>query len=423
MNASENSESIENSHQSLIEQTQSSLILAVKKEIGYPTIIFTSDVHFGGGDTLHDEFKDFLSNILFKLNSDPKFRSTLKAIIFLGDVFDMIMDGIQDIVLQYSKIFNLFESIFQHNIKLIFVLGNHEIPVTGNFNKKFEKRLKKLFTEIGQAFTDNFFNYKWFNIENFCQYIVLHANPNDNISLDLVYSMDEYKKGKYVQRIQWDDKLNSESHFLCIGAHGYQFPKIQSQIFGSTVWNLLLSSPDPMKIAVNKIWNEANIESLIKNPAFIDKAAIKNRFEAWKLKLMADSKFENKENDQNTPNFSEKFKNWFEKTFKSEKNPIKSFFAKIKEDSLKSETFLAAISNLMAETQTQFKDLINDDTKILDFFKENDLYTATHVIYGHTHKKGVSEKNGVKIYNTGAWQHVSDGSIICFYENGDLKLF
>jgi UDP-2,3-diacylglucosamine pyrophosphatase LpxH len=411
---------IKNSNEALIESTESALLLSVKKEIGYPIILFTSDVHLGGGDTLHDEFKQFLTYILLKLNTDSHFRDNLKAIIFLGDVFDMIMDGAHDIVLRYSKIFDLFESIYEHNVKLIFVLGNHEVPVTGNYNKKFEKRLKKLFSTIQEAFTENFFHYKWFNLENFCQYIVLHAKSNDKITLDLLYSIEEYKHGKYVQRLQWDKIMNSETAFKCLGSHGYQFPKIQSQFFGSTVWNLLLNSPDPMKIAVNKIWNESDIESLVKNPAFIDKDAIKKRFEAWKIKLMADARSEESEKKES---FRDRFTAWFNNTFKSEKNPIKSFFEKLKEDSMKSDTLLAMISNLMAETQSQFKELINDDSKILDFLKDFELHNVTHVIYGHTHKKGISEKDSVLIYNTGAWQHVSDGSIVCFYENGIMKLF
>jgi UDP-2,3-diacylglucosamine pyrophosphatase LpxH len=392
--------------------------LTVWRDIGYPVIIFTSDIHFGGGDTLHFDLLDFLHSILVKYETDPLFKKIFKAIVFLGDVFDMLMDGVLDIVLSFSKIYDLLQKLYDNGIHLLFTLGNHEISVTGNVDRKFERRMKKLIETIKHSFTENFYNFTWLHPDNFCQYISLHAYPGEPICLDLLYKVDQFKNNHFIRRINIDIPLDSKSRIKCFGAHGFQFPKVQSQVIGTLTWNILLSSPDNLKIVVNKIWNESDINSMVKTPNLIDKKEIKQRFEAWKLKLFSDAKSE-----ENKHTFPEKFKAWKEDVFGSSKNPFKQLYDKIKEDTAKNDTFLGIVSNLMAETQKSFADLVNDDKKIILYLKENNCDSATHVIYGHTHKVQESELDGIKIYNTGAWQHVPAGTFICFYYTGTFKVY
>lgn len=439
--------------QELIEvKSQSGVVSSVKSLIGTPNVIFTSDLHLGGGDTLHDEFKDFLSEIMLRLKADKEFRNNLKAIVFLGDVFDMIMDGTDDIILKHSDIFDVFQKLYDMDIKLIFALGNHEISVTGNYHKRFEKRMKLFFNEVHEAFAENFFAYSWFNKDYFCQYVIVHAIPNKKITLNLYHSMDQIKKGKPTLQLEFDIKFKADKQIVSLGCHGFQYPRFQTQLYGSTIWNMLLSLPSPLKTTVNTIWNESGIGKLTSNAKSIDKEMIKEKFELVKEKLIKDepdaidddmiknidveedinedidedidgskgimSKTKNKLNKA-----MNKVENWFSKTFTAEDSYVRSFFRKIKEDTMKSDTVLNMISNLMVETQEKFMELTNDDTKITDFLKLYDLDQVTHIIYGHTHKKGVSEKDGVMIYNTGAWQHTPDGSIVCFYADGEFKLF
>ena len=94
----------------------------------------------------------------------------------MGDVFGMIMDGTDDIILKHSDIFDVFQKLYDMDIKLIFALGNHEISVW-NYHKRFEKRMNCSLTRFTEPLQKISLHIAGFNKDYFCQYVIV-CNSN-----------------------------------------------------------------------------------------------------------------------------------------------------------------------------------------------------------------------------------------------------
>ncbi len=160
-------------------------------------------------------FHDFLVNI-----KDEAYGSGLKALIILGDFFDLctelpktLLDN-EDI----GKIFNLLLDLRDKlNINLIFVLGNHEIPVTGNYNDKFQQRKIKFL----KKFKDSKYGML-FNEEYFCQFVLLRKQ-NGNDTLCLYDSKQDIYKPQGKKIIINNLKLSDDFQCLMILSQEKQF--------------------------------------------------------------------------------------------------------------------------------------------------------------------------------------------------------
>ncbi|MBA7519151.1 hypothetical protein ES705_11226 [subsurface metagenome] len=101
-----------------------------------PKILVVSDIHLGSLDSEKDLFIQFLRKIV-----NGEFETELRALIILGDFIDLCTD-IPKTLLKREQIQEIFTLLLElkKNINLIFVLGNHEIPVTGDYDEKFKRR-------------------------------------------------------------------------------------------------------------------------------------------------------------------------------------------------------------------------------------------------------------------------------------------
>ncbi|MFW9988247.1 MAG: metallophosphoesterase, partial [Candidatus Odinarchaeota archaeon] len=146
-----------------------------------PKILIVSDIHLGSLDCERDLFIQFLQNII-----SGDFGNELQALVILGDFIDLCMDVPKRLIKRekVQKIFNLLLDI-KKSINLVIVLGNHEIPVTGDYDEKFRRRELKFLIK----FKNNPFS-ELFNKDLYCQYLLL-KNWDDEAMLSLYDSREQ----------------------------------------------------------------------------------------------------------------------------------------------------------------------------------------------------------------------------------------
>ena len=134
-----------------------------------PKIITASDIHLGSLDSERDLFIQFLKDII-----NGEFGNELQAFILLGDFIDLCTD-IPETLLKRAKVQEIFNLLIEikKKMSLIYMLGNHEIPVTRDYDKKFNRRKEKFLAK----FRNRDFN-ELFTEEIFCQYIILKKWDN-----------------------------------------------------------------------------------------------------------------------------------------------------------------------------------------------------------------------------------------------------
>jgi len=125
-------------------------------------ILVVSDIHLGSLDSEKDQFIQFLKKIL-----NGKFGNDLKALLILGDFIDLCTD-IPKSILKRENVQEILRLLIEikKNLKIVFILGNHEIPVTGDYDEKFKRRKEKYL----RRFKDSNFHELFFE-EDFCQYL------------------------------------------------------------------------------------------------------------------------------------------------------------------------------------------------------------------------------------------------------------
>lgn len=117
-------------------------------------------------------YKEGLYQFLVKANG---YFSELKALIFLGDFFDLCTDSLEDIVNKQKNIFKLMHKfMLEKEISIFFTLGNHEIPVNGNYERKFKRRKRKFVKKLNKKLKKHLNKPNFFSTDCFCQYIILN---------------------------------------------------------------------------------------------------------------------------------------------------------------------------------------------------------------------------------------------------------
>ena len=92
-------------------------------------VLVVSDVHLGASGAYHDDFITFLRNLNSKKEEGN--LKQLKAILILGDFFDLCMDSYKDLsnedtnLMIYDNLINLQNQ----NINILITLGNIDPPL------------------------------------------------------------------------------------------------------------------------------------------------------------------------------------------------------------------------------------------------------------------------------------------------------
>ncbi|MFX1570318.1 MAG: metallophosphoesterase [Promethearchaeota archaeon] len=327
-----------------------------------PIILVTSDVHLGSLDCEIDLFIQFLKEII-----DGKFGRNIQALIILGDFIDLCMD-VPKTLLKREKIQEIFTLLL--NIKkwtnLIFVIGNHEIPVTGNYDEKFKRRTIKFL----KRFENSNFS-ELFDNELYCQYLLLEKWNNEDALL--LYDTREKIELNPTRLIKIKG-LDLENDYCCFMTHGYQFDGDMYRFFVGQIWKSLISnSKFALKETYDYFWNKVIKEGRKIKPITFEQ--MKKELAVLKSKSIneIDASFYGLSYVEfNIIKLNMRIMKRWERT-----SSPNSYFDEIKE-------------------------FLED--------KDYNFPKVTHVIYGHTHHSGLAYGNinnlEVEIVNDGSWQHV-----------------
>ena len=336
-----------------------------------PKILVVSDVHLGAMKSKLSLFHNFLVNI-----KNEAYGSDLQALIILGDFFDLCTELPKTLLdnTNIGKIFNLLlELRDDSNINLIFVLGNHEIPVTGNYNKKFQSRKDK--------FLEKFKDSKYrtlFNKEYFCQFVLLRKQ-NGNDTLCLYDSKQDIYKPQGKKIIINNLKLSDD--FQCLMMHGFQFDRYFFRFLAGTIWKSLIKSEDiEVKEAFDYFWN-----GVIKK----GKRAKSVSFSDMKKKIV--------------------------KT----KGTLVDHFSNM--TSIDFRIFRLDMRILEEWEKARKVQYYHEGIKR---FFDSKLSSINNVIYGHSHNSGSTvlmiNSQEVTTVNDGAWQHV-DPTVVVIKPKGKIE--
>jgi len=342
-----------------------------------PKILVASDIHLGSLDSEREIFIQFLKGIL-----NGNFGEDLQTLIILGDFIDLCMDVPEHIVRRkkIQEVFTLLLDI-KKSINLIFVLGNHEIPVTGDYDEKFKRRERKFLNK----FKNSTFS-ELFTEELYCQYVLLKKwNGKDML---LLYDSRDQIESNPIKKIKIEG-LDLDTNYGCLMTHGYQFDGEMYRFFVGQIWKSLISSKKyEVKETYDYFWNE-----VIKEGRKIKPITLKQmKDELLALKYV----------------------------------PRESIDALFSELSFLEFSLVKANMRIMKKWQRASNpDNYFDEIKE---FLEDDKYNFSninHVIYGHTHHSGISygyiNNQEVEILNSGSWQHMQP-TYVEIISKGELHL-
>ncbi len=342
-----------------------------------PKILVVSDIHLGSLDCERDLFIQFLKNIL-----NGKFGNDLQKLIILGDFIDLCTD-IPESIMARDKAREIFTLLLEikKKITIIYVLGNHEIPVTGDYDEKFVRRKEKFL----RKFRNSDFK-ELFNGDLFYQYLIL-KKKNDTDML-LMYDTRDQIENTPVNKVEIKG-LNLDKDYECFMLHGFQCDSEIYRFFVGQIWKSLISSNKfEVKETYDYFWNE-----IIKNGRKVKPITFKQmKQELANLKNMPIESMDTLFSELNILEFN---------IIKSNMRVLKKW-----ERASKPDYYFREIKKLLEDDHYPFSKI-------------------KHVIYGHSHHKGVSYGNinnqRVEIINDGAWQHMQP-SYVEIISKGNLIL-
>ncbi|MFW9973024.1 MAG: metallophosphoesterase [Candidatus Odinarchaeota archaeon] len=342
-----------------------------------PKLLVVSDIHLGSLDSERELFIQFLTGIA---NGD--YGNELQGLIILGDFIDLCTD-IPKTLLAREKIQEILSLLLEikNKMNLLFVLGNHEIPVTGDYDEKFEYRKVKFLIRFENSDFKEIFDERIFG-----QYLILKRWNNEDMLL--LYNTRNQIETKPIHKVKLEG-LDIDSNYGCFMTHGYQFDSEMYRFFIGQVWkSLIANNKFEVKETYDYFWNQ-----VIKNGRKIKPISFENmKYELAQLK--------NKSLEYVDTLFSEL-------TY-LEFNLIK-----------------ANMRILRRWHKASKPDYYFDEIKA--FFEDKDFNfpSINHVIYGHTHHCGLAyghiNNQRVEIINDGAWQHIPP-SYVEILSKGELHL-
>ena len=335
-------------------------------------VLIISDTHLGAMKSKYELLYIFLD----KINSGA-YGANLKALIFLGDAFDLIMASPKKICefLNFRNIFLLLDDIQQNGIDIYFTPGNHEIPIWGNQDTNFKKRKEKLLRKFEKAFQKNNIPWNILNPLHVCQYLVIDKNTQ-NLQITCYDMLEEIIKStpisdSNIYPVIWNGNI---SNFRALLSHGHQTDPIE--IIANPFWGIGLHFPNVLKRFGNIIWN-----GIIKG-GYISR---------WKR-------------DRKTK------KGHIDKNFKLDEDSTR----KILITSRFSKEIIKSSRNIVLHLLEKMGvSNIRDFTlKLNDKLDEGSQRKITHFIYGHTHKEDKFNACNITVLNSGSWQRYTSPAII-----------
>jgi len=342
-----------------------------------PKILVVSDIHLGSFGSERDLFIQFLKRV-----NNGEFGSELQAFIILGDFIDLCTDNPRTL-LRRKKIQEIFTLllVIKEKMKLVFLLGNHEIPVTGDYDEKFERRKKKFLLKFKRSKFNELFDF-----ELYSQYLLLKKYDNEDMLL--MYNSREQLENNPIKKVKIEG-LDLDSDYRCFMAHGHQFEGEVYLLLVAQMWKSLISSNKfEVKETYDYFWNH-----IIRNGRKIKPI----RFEQMKEELA-----------------------------KLKGKSIKSIDTVFSELNILEFNFLKANMRVMKKWQRASKsDYFLDEIKKFLEDDDYDFSKINHLIYGHSHHKRISHvtinNRQVEIINDGSWQHIKP-SYVEILHRGKLNL-
>ncbi|MFX1327904.1 MAG: metallophosphoesterase [Promethearchaeota archaeon] len=342
-----------------------------------PKILVLSDIHLGSLDCERDLFIQFLKDIL-----NGKFGNDLQALIILGDFIDLCTD-IPESILARDKAREIFTLLLEIKKKMviIYILGNHEIPVTGDYDGKFVRRKEKFLNKFRNSDFKEFFNGELVH-----QYIVLKKMNDENMLL--MYNTRDQIDNAPINKVEIKG-LDLDRDYTCFMFHGFQCDSEIYRFFVGQIWKSLISSNKfEVKETYDYFWNE-----VIKNGRKVKPITFKQmKRELANLKNMPIESMDSLFSELNLLEFN---------LIKSNMRVLKKW-----ERASKPDYYFHEIKEFLEDDRYNFSKL-------------------KHVIYGHSHYKGVSYGNinnqRVEVINDGAWQHMQP-SYVEIVSKGNLIL-
>jgi UDP-2,3-diacylglucosamine pyrophosphatase LpxH len=345
-----------------------------------PRIIVVSDVHLGSLDSEIDLFTQFLRNII-----NGEFGNELQALIIMGDFIDLCTD-VPFKILKDKKIQEVLKLLIKikENIKIVFLLGNHEIPVTRDYDEKFKRRKDKFLRKFQNSnFQEIFDNSLYY------QYILFKKWNNEDTLL--LYDTRDQIYHTPITQIKIND-VDLAGDYECLMTHGYQFDSEIYRFFVGQLWKSLINNDKyEVKETYDYFWNE-----VIKNGRKIKPITFKQMKEDLaNLKEITLTKVDLLFSELNTLEFN---------LIKANMRVMKKW-----ERASNPDYYL-----------NEIKKFLEDDD--FNFSKIN------HVIYGHSHHKERTQRainnKQVEIINDGSWQHVQPTYVEIHYKGRmNLKTF
>ncbi|MFX1567996.1 MAG: metallophosphoesterase [Promethearchaeota archaeon] len=337
-------------------------------------VLVVSDIHLGSRNCNLIQLKEFLDAI-----KNNKFGQNLEKLIIIGDFLDLMINfkknfttptrriifkrtmiskspqlmadymRIERNQFTYRDVICYLCGILQSktNLKIIFALGNHEIKIYGNSDKKFSTRSE----EIANIFQKR------------CINCTQKKNMLDNIEITQYVVIDKNLNPKCYHSVK---DFKNEA-FPILLSHGHQYEsKFFREIVGRFVWRRIFNIKEDWKKSLyDYIWNDYLYREKEKRMMNPDHPQQNILTEKWVRKKLAEQGI---------------------KGTKIEKDII--FYLK----SVRELKWL-----LTRKTAHNYHKAIEK------FIKKKLKREGLHVIYGHTHIKEEEGEN--LISNTGTWQN------------------
>jgi UDP-2,3-diacylglucosamine pyrophosphatase LpxH len=347
-----------------------------------PIILVVSDVHLGSFNIKEDLFIQFLNHII-----NGEFGNELQVLIILGDFIDLCTENPRTLMkrTKTQEILSLLLEI-KRKLNLVFLLGNHEIPVIGNYDKKFESRKKKYLNKFNDSEIKKYGFEELFDNELYYQFIILRKLNNKDMLL--FYNSREQIENNPITEIQIKG-LDLDSNYRCLMVHGHQFESELYRFFVGQLWkSLIRSNKYEVKETYDYFWNQ-----IIKSGRKIKGIS----FEQMKEEL---AELKGTSVEKMDEDFSELSITEF-KFYKAQMRVMKRY-----------------------QRVTKIHHFLDEITEFLED-ERYDLAKINKVIFGHFHYKAQTtatiNQQQVEIINDGTWQYIPPSYLeIC--NNGRIYL-
>ena len=359
-------------------------------------VLLASDVHIGALRTNISLFNDFLTKIIGGL--EDNYLNNLKALIILGDCFDIIMDDYEDFYKHtlYNDTLKKLNTLHKRkDFELIFTLGNHEVSVKDDYDKTFSDEKTSFLEEFNKVNKKFNKDYSFLTKQNFSQYVILKNGSSLEPELFLYDTKQQIAENRG-KPILLDIEIPATQNYNILLTHGFQFdPNLR---FFSEVWDIALNvGSKRVKDIADAIWN-----GFFKR-IYTESKRLKHYFKIWRNKLKRKGK-----------EILDETTKYYEKTYRLEINDLeKTQLDELIEMMYKSDKHREDLKENSFRKQVQNKFL----PKLSNLGYTEDF---NYIIYGHTHRRWPRKPQQTNLYkikdtylfNTGAWQHVDYPSFI-----------